>query len=340
MTSITLRELADSLGARLEGNAGLTITGIAGLATAKISDISFLANKAYAKLLEQTQAGAVILRETEAHLFSGSKLIVEDPYLCYARLSRHFDASYDHVSGIHPTAVIDGKAEVGQNVSIGPYVVIGRGAVIGDEVSIGSGTSIGEGTIVGNRTRLAANVTVYHGVFIGEDCVVHSATVIGADGFGFAPDRENGGWCKIHQLGGVRIGNRVEIGASTAIDRGALEDTVIEDGVIIDNQVHIAHNCHIGENTAIAANCGIAGSTRIGRNCTMAGAVGIVGHIEITDNVHFTGMSMVTKSVSEPGSYSSGTSAVPTREWRKNAVRFNQLNDLATRLKALESKHN
>ncbi|WP_020209210.1 UDP-3-O-(3-hydroxymyristoyl)glucosamine N-acyltransferase [Gilvimarinus chinensis] len=337
MTSFSLREIADFLAATLEGNAGLVITGIAGLVTAKNSDISFLANKAYHGQLQDSSAGAVILREQESQLYSGNKLIVADPYLSYARLTRLFDRSLAIEPGIHPTAVIDSTAKIGNQVGIGPHAVIGSGAVLGDGVIVGAGSVIGEGTNIGAYTRLAANVSIYHDVVIGEYCLFHSSCVIGADGFGFAPDRENGGWCKIHQLGGVIIGDRVEVGATTTIDRGALDDTLIDDGVIIDDQVHIAHNCRIGANTAIAANCGIAGSTKIGRNCTLAGAVGIVGHIEITDNVHITGMTMVSKSITEPGSYSSGTSAIGTREWRKNAVRFNQLNDLAQRLRKLES---
>ncbi|UTF60507.1 UDP-3-O-(3-hydroxymyristoyl)glucosamine N-acyltransferase [Gilvimarinus sp. DA14] len=337
MTSLSLREIADFLSAKLEGNAGLSITGIAGLVTAKNSDISFLANKAYEAQLQNSGAGAVILREQESHLYDGNKLIVADPYLSYARLSRLFDRALEITAGIHPSAVVDSEATLGANVTLGPHAVIGRGVVLGDNVVVGAGSVIGDGSRVGARTRLAANVSIYHDVVIGEDCLFHSSCVIGADGFGFAPDRSQGGWCKIHQLGGVVIGSRVEVGATTTIDRGALDDTVIEDGVIIDDQVHVAHNCHIGANTAIAANCGIAGSTKIGRNCTLAGAVGIVGHIEITDNVHITGMTMVSKSITEPGSYSSGTSAIGTREWRKNAVRFNQLNDLAQRLRKLES---
>lgn len=332
----SLGELAELLSADLDGDAGFLITGIAGLGNANSTQLSFLASNGYRKWLESTQAGAVLLKPENAALYNGHKLIVEDPYLCYARLTRLFDRSAEQHNGIHPTAVIGEGAEVDSSASIGPHVSVGAGAVIAAGVMIGPGSSVGARTHIGARTRLAANVTLYHDISIGEDCVLHSGCVIGADGFGFAPDRENGGWCKIHQLGSVSVGNRVEIGACTAIDRGALTNTEIHDGVIIDNHVHVAHNCVIGENTAIAANSGIAGSTRIGRNCTLAGAVGVTGHIEIADNIHFTGMTMVTKSISEPGSYSSGTAASSTREWRKNAVRFNQLNELAARIKNLE----
>ncbi|WP_049721537.1 UDP-3-O-(3-hydroxymyristoyl)glucosamine N-acyltransferase [Gilvimarinus polysaccharolyticus] len=341
MTNYTLRQLADYLSAEIDdSNAGLIITGIAGLAAAKTDQISFLAGAAYIKYLSQSQAGAVMLRPADAEHYSGVKLLVDNPYLAYARLSKLFDRSGDTIArSVHASAVVAANVRLGSNVSVGANAVIDSGVVIGDDVIVGAGCYIGADVSIGDRTRLFANVSIYHAVVIGQDSVLHSGCVIGSDGFGFAPDKD-GSWCKIHQLGSVIIGNRVEIGASTAIDRGALDDTVISDGVKIDNQVHIAHNCRIGEHTAIAANCGIAGSTVIGRHCTMAGAVGITGHIEITDNVHITGMSMVTKSITVPGSYSSGNSAIVTREWRKNAVRFNQLNQIAARLKALERDSN
>lgn len=337
MICYTLREIADILSAELRGNAGLTITGIAGLGKAKSDQISFLAQSRYRNELRDCKAGAMILRDRDAELFQGNVLVVDDPYLSYATLSRLFDTTIKQSSGIHPRAVIAETAQIDPSAEIGPHAVIGEDVVIGKNVRIGPGVVIGDRSRIGDNSRLFANVSIYHDVSIGEDCMIHSNTVIGADGFGFAQDREHGGWRKIHQLGGVQIGNRVEIGASTTIDRGALDDTVIADGVIIDNQVHIAHNCIIGENTAIAGNCGFAGSTKVGKNCTFAGAVGVVGHIEIVDNVHVTGMTMVTKSILEPGSYSSGTTAIPSHEWRKNAVRFNQLNHLASRVKALET---
>lgn len=189
---------------------------------------------------------------------------------------------------------------------------------------------VGANSNVGARTRICANATIYHGISIGADCVFHSGCVIGADGFGFSPSPE--GWVKIHQLGGVIIGNKVEIGANTTIDRGALDDTFIDDGVIIDNLVQIGHNVRLGKNTAIAAHTAIAGSTQIGNNCTIAGAVAIAGHLTLADKVHITGMSMVSSSISEAGSYSSGVPLGPTKEWRKNAARFRQLDNLANRI--------
>ncbi|HEY7776516.1 MAG TPA: UDP-3-O-(3-hydroxymyristoyl)glucosamine N-acyltransferase, partial [Kineobactrum sp.] len=190
--------------------------------------------------------------------------------------------------------------------------------------------------VIGAGSRLYPGAVLYHGVQLGEQCTIHSQAVLGADGFGFAPD--GAGWQKIHQLGGVRLGNRVEVGACTTIDRGALEDTVVEDGAIIDNLVQIAHNCHIGKNTAIAGCTGLAGSTIIGANCTLAGGVGVVGHVEICDGVHVTGMTMVTKSITEPGSYSSGTPMSATRDWKRSAVRFTQLDSIQRRLTDLEKR--
>ena len=205
---------------------------------------------------------------------------------------------------------------------------------MGDNVVIGAGCAIGNDTVIGSATRLYANVTLYHGVTIGSETILHSGCVIGADGFGFAPTSD--GWVKIHQLGGVIIGDRVEIGACSTVDRGALDDTVIADGVIIDNQVQIAHNVRVGENTAIAGCTGIAGSTVIGRNCTIAGAVCIAGHLTIADGVHISAVTFINKSISEAGSYSSGTLAAPTSVWKRNAIRFGQLDRMASRLTAVE----
>ena len=237
-------------------------------------------------------------------------------------------------SGVHATALVADEATLGEGVSIGARACVEPGVVLGDGVIIGAGAYVGHDTQIGDRTQIYPNAVIYHRVKIGSDCTVHSQTVIGADGFGFAPGPE--GWEKICQLGSVLIGDRVDIGASSTIDRGALEDTVIADGVIIDDQVHIAHNCRIGKNTAIAGCTGIAGSTTIGENCTLANAVGVSGHLEICDNVHLTGQARVTKSITEPGSYSSGTPLAETREWGRNAVRFTQLDALHKRLAALE----
>ena len=259
-------------------------------------------------------------------------MICADPYLAYSMLSHLFDKSREKVGlGIHKSAVIAPTAMLSESVSIGPNVVIEEGAVIGNHVVIGANCVVGENTTIGDNSRLYAQVVLYSHVTLGARVTIHSGSVIGADGFGFA-NRE-GRWHKIAQLGGVTVGDDVDIGASTTIDRGALEDTVIGQGVIIDNQVQIAHNVRIGDHTAIAGCVGIAGSTTVGRYCTIAGAVGIAGHLTLCDHTHVTMQSQVTRSIKEPGSYSSGTGILPTVEWRKAAVYFRQLDSWRKRLK-------
>jgi UDP-3-O-[3-hydroxymyristoyl] glucosamine N-acyltransferase len=332
--SYVLTELAQFVGAELHGDGQQEIRALATLQSAGKTDLTFIANPVYRKQLPLTQAGAVLISTEFFDEFAGNRLVVKNPYVAYARLSSLFEYLREPSVGIHPSAVVGQDCILGQNISIGANAVIGDGVTLGDGVVVGPGCYIGNDTVVGANTRFAANVSVYHGVSIGTDCMFHSASVIGADGFGYAPDA--GGWIKIHQLGGVRIGNKVEIGAATCIDRGALDDTCIEDGVIIDNQVQIAHNVRIGKNTAMAAQSGIAGSTVIGANCTIAGAVGIAGHLTLTDKVHITAMSLVSASIPQPGSYSSGTALAPTKDWRRNVARFRQLDALATRLIKLE----
>lgn len=335
--SYTLSELAAMIDAEIIGNLAHEIRALAALQSATAADLSFIANPAYKKYLSSTQAGAVLINPDLAADYSGNKLVVKNPYIAYARLSAVFDVSSASTAGVHPSAVIGNNCQLGEGISIGAHAVIGDGVTLGDGVVIGPGCYVGNDSLLGENTRLSANVTIYHGVSIGANCLLHSGSVIGADGFGFAP--EAGGWTKIHQLGGVKIGNKVEIGACTCIDRGALDDTEIEDGVIIDNHVQIAHNVRIGRNTAIAGHSAIAGSTLIGANCTIAGAVAIVGHLTITDKVHISARSLVSASIKEAGSYSSGTPLAPTKDWRKNAARFRQLDNLAARLIKLERTH-
>jgi len=326
----TLIELAQRIGAELVGDHQYKISALATLQAATPTDLSFIANPTYKKYLSGTQAGAVICAPDLAEQVIGNKLIVANPYLSYAQLTALFDRSSAHEAGIHPSAVIGKDCVLGNDIHVGANVIIGDGVTLSDGVDIGPGAVVGNNTTIGNRTKLYANVSIYHGISIGSDCIFHSGCVIGADGFGFAPSQA--GWVKIHQLGGVIIGNKVEIGANTTIDRGALDDTFIDDGVIIDNLVQIGHNVRLGKNTAIAAHTAIAGSTNIGNDCTIAGAVAIAGHVTLADKVHITGMSMVSSSITEAGSYSSGVPLGPTKEWRKNAARFRQLDSLATRL--------
>lgn len=330
----SLEELADRLQLTVSGDPARRISGLATLESAGPEDLAFLSNKKYQSQLARTRAAAVILRAEFVEACPVDCLVADDPYVSFARASRLFSNAPVPVSGVHPTAVVSEDAQLDQSVSVGPNAVVEEGTVLGAGVVIGANAYVGHRCHLGAGTRIYPGVVLYHDVRLGESCVVHSQTVIGADGFGYAPG--SSGWEKITQLGGVRIGNRVEIGACTTIDRGALDHTVIEDGVIIDNLVQIAHNCRIGKNTAIAGCAGLAGSAIIGANCTLAGGTGVVGHVEICDNVHVTGRTMVTKSITEPGSYSSGTPMMNTRDWKRSAVRFAQLESMQQRLAALE----
>ncbi len=322
------------VGARLEGE-DKTITGLATLQDAQSQDLSFLANPAYKKHLLTTKAGAVLVHPKQAELCPVSVLVTDNPYLAYAKVSRSFDPYWEQQAGVHTTAQIDPSVSIGEQVSIAAGVVIAKNAVIGHGVSIAANTVIGENSFIGDRSKLAANVSVYAGVKIGCDCVIHSSSVIGADGFGFSPAED--GWQRIHQIGGVTIGNRVEIGACTTIDRGALSDTIIEDGVIIDNHVQIAHNVVLGKNSALAGCAAVAGSSEIGPNCTLAGGAAVLGHLKVGEGSHITSRALLSKSI-DGGSYSSGTPIDNTKKWRKNAARFSQLDDLARRLIKLEKQ--
>ncbi|AIR89783.1 UDP-3-O-(3-hydroxymyristoyl)glucosamine N-acyltransferase [Pseudomonas cremoricolorata] len=333
---MTLGQLAETLGAVLQGAAAQPITGLATLQEAGPGQLSFLANPQYRKYLETTQAGAVLLKAADAEGFSGNALIVADPYLAYARISHLFDPKPRAVAGIHPSAVVADDAQVHASASIGPFAVIESGAQIGPGVTVGAHCFIGARSVVGEGGWLAPRVTLYHDVTIGKRVVIQSGAVIGGEGFGFA--NEKGVWRKIAQIGGVTVGDDVEIGVNTAVDRGALSDTRIDDGAKLDNQIQIAHNVHVGAHTAMAACVGISGSTRIGKHCTIAGGVGMVGHIDVCDNVFVSGMTMVTRSITEPGAYSSGTAMQPLGDWRKSAARIRQLDDMAKRLQQLEKR--
>ncbi|MFJ2981334.1 MULTISPECIES: UDP-3-O-(3-hydroxymyristoyl)glucosamine N-acyltransferase [unclassified Pseudomonas] len=334
--TMTLGQLAEALGATLQGSEGLQITGLATLQEAGPGQLSFLANPQYRKYLDNCQAAAVLLKAADAEAFAGNALVVPDPYLAYARISHLFDPKPKAVAGIHPSAVVAEDAQVDASASIGPFAVVESGARIGANVSIGAHCVIGARCVVGEGGWLAPRVTLYHDVTIGKRVVIQSGAVIGGEGFGFA--NEKGVWRKIAQIGGVTIGDDVEIGVNTAVDRGALSDTRIANGVKLDNQIQIAHNVQIGEHTAMAACVGISGSTRIGKHCTIAGGVGMVGHIDVCDNVFVSGMTMVTRSITEPGAYSSGTAMQPLADWRKSAARIRHLDDMAKRLQQLEKR--
>jgi UDP-3-O-[3-hydroxymyristoyl] glucosamine N-acyltransferase len=332
----TLGQLAERLGATLRGAADKPVAGLASLQDAGPDQLSFLANPQYRKHLAVTRAAAVLLRPADAEAFVGDALLVGDPYLAYAQLSHLFDRKPQAPAGVHPTAVVAGDALVDASARIGAYAVIESGARIGADTCVGAHCFVGARSVIGEGGWLAPRVTLYHDVRIGKRVVIQSGAVIGGEGFGFANDK--GVWQKIAQIGGVSIGDDVEIGANTTIDRGALADTLIGNGVKLDNQIMIAHNVQIGDHTAMAGCVGISGSTRIGRHCMIAGGVGMVGHIEVCDNVFVTGMTMVTRSISEPGAYSSGTAMQPAGEWKKSAARIRQLDDMARRLQQLEKR--
>ena len=335
MKAISLANISAHLGAEIVGDDSVLIEGIQTLEKATPQHISFLANKKYRSALAQTQAGAVILSAADAEHYQGNKIICADPYVAYAKLAQLLDTTPSAAAGIHSSAIIDESAQVSASANIGPLVVIEAGAVIGDNAQIGSHCFIGKNARIGANTKLWNNVTVYHEVHLGDDCLVQANTVIGADGFGYA--NEHGQWVKIPQIGSVKIGNHVEIGASTTIDRGAIDDTVIHSNVIIDNQCQIAHNVEICEGTAIAGCTVVAGSTKIGKYCQIGGLSAITGHVEICDKVVLTGMNMVTSGISEPGIYSSGLPHSKNKEWRRTIAHLRNISDMNKRIKAIEA---
>lgn len=334
--SYTLGQLAEQLGATVFGDNAIVITKVATLSSAETGHIAFLANNKYKKQLSETNASAVILTEDCLESFTGNALVMKNPYLGFALTAQLLDTTPSPASGIDSSAVISASAQIADDASVGANAVIEDDVILESGAVIGAGCFIGKSAHIGCNTKLWANVSVYHNVVIGDDCLIQSNTVIGSDGFGYANDK--GKWLKIPQLGSVIIGNNVEIGAGTTIDRGALDNTEIHDGVIIDNQVQISHNVIIGKHTAIAGKSGVAGSSKVGAYCTIAGCVAISGHLTITDKTVITGNSMVIKSISEPGVYSSGMPAMPNRDWLKNNVRINKLEQLTNQVKALRAE--
>lgn len=333
--SYRLAQLADRVGARLVGDPEIRIESVSTLRSAKPGSISFLSNYAYKRFLEHTKASAVILSEDLVDDCPVAALVTENPYLAYAKVVELLNPeTVPAQPGVHATAVVDPHAQIHDSVSLGPHCVIEAGCVIDAGVVIGPACVIGRDSHIGEASRLIARVTICHGSVIGQRCLIHPGAVIGSDGFGLANDQ--GAWVKIRQLGRVIIGNDVEIGANTTVDRGALEDTVLEDGVKLDNQVQVGHNVCIGRHTAIAGCVGIAGSANIGSHCAIGGATGLAGHLDIADNVTITGFSRVNSSVKTSGSYTSGTPLLTTREWQKNSARFRHLDEMARRLAAIE----
>jgi len=327
----TLGELAKRFGLTCRGDSEQAITGVGTLALARAGQMAFLANPLYRKQLADTQAAAVVLRENDAAHCPVNCLIAADPYVAFAKIAALFEPRPENSPGIHASAVVAADARIDASAHVGPHVSIGARSVVEAGALIGSGCVIGDDCVVGADSELVARVTLVARVRLGRNVRIHPGAVIGADGFGLAMDA--GRWIKVPQLGGVRIGDDCEIGANTCIDRGAIEDTVLEEDVRLDNQVQIGHNVVIGAHTAMAGCVAVAGSTRFGRYCLIGGGAGFVGHIEIADKVMVTAMSLVTHSLTEAGEYSSGTPIQPNRDWRRNAARFKHLDQLARKMK-------
>ncbi|MBF8292345.1 MAG: UDP-3-O-acylglucosamine N-acyltransferase [Steroidobacteraceae bacterium] len=332
--AITLGELAVRYGLELSGDPGLMIEGIAPLTTATPGTLAFCSNAKYRRLLGSTRATAVVLAREMLPDCPVAALISPHPYAAYARIAAGMHPHPAVVGGFAVGASIAPGASVAASAWVGPNAVIGAGAVIGERCFIGPNSVIEEGARLGDDCRLQANVTICHDVTVGARCVFKPGCVVGGDGFGFAPAPD--GFVKVPHLGGARLGNDVEAGSNTTIDRGTIEDTVIDDGVKLDNLVQVGHNCRIGAHTMIAGCVGISGSTIIGRRCMIGGAVGIVGHLEIGDDVVVTGFSMVTHSLPGPGTYSSGMPAIQAIDWRRTVARLRRLDALERRLARLE----
>ncbi|MDW5441842.1 UDP-3-O-(3-hydroxymyristoyl)glucosamine N-acyltransferase [Polaromonas sp. SM01] len=330
--------LAGEFDARLVGDPELLIERLAPIESAGAADLSFLSHLKYQGKLSQSAAACVVVAPAAAEvaLQRGACIIVDDPYFYFARLTQLWKKHHSPPgqSGIHPSAVIDPLARLAPDVAVGAFACIGAHAVLGPGVRVGEHAVLGAGVHIGAETRLAARVTVAEGCVIGERCIVHPGAVIGADGFGFA--QHAGRWEKIEQLGGVHIGNDVEIGANTCIDRGALQDTVIEDGVKLDNLIQIGHNVRIGKHTALAGCVGVAGSASIGAHCTVGGGAVVLGHLSLADHVHISAASVVMRSIHKPGQYTGLFPIDDNAQWEKNAATLKQLHSLRERLKALE----
>ena len=337
MEGVTLGQLSARFGLVLRGDPDARVHTVATLKDATAGSVAFLANARYRRYLADTAATVVVLDEESAAGCRVAALITQNPYAAYARIANWLHPVAALPPGIHPSAVVDPSARVAASAHVAPQTVIGAGAEIGERAVIGAGSVVGPASTVGADTRLAARVTLYDHVRIGARCTVHSGVVLGGDGFGIAQDRD--GWIKIPQLGGVLVGDDVEIGANTTIDRGAIEDTVIEDGVKLDNQIQIGHNVRIGAHTAIAGCVGVSGSTTIGKRCLIGGQVGIAGHLEVADDVAVLGKTLVSRSLTKAGVYSSiGVPAMEAGRWRRIAARLRNLDELFTRVRKLEDE--
>lgn len=330
----SLSEIADRLGGRVLGESSTRIVQVATLEKAGAQEIAFLANRKYQKQLETTGAAAVILGEADAEATRLPRIISDNPYAYFAKLSALLNPPRHYAAGIHLSAILGRNTRIDSSACIGPNVVIGENVSIGAGCVLMDGCSIGDGCILGEHVRLYPRVVVYHDCIIGNNVIAHAGAVIGSDGFGLA--MEKGRWLKIPQIGRVIIGNDVEIGANTTIDRGALDDTVIGDDVKLDNQIQVAHNVRIGAHTAIAGCVGIAGSSTIGQYCRIGGAASVLGHLEIADQVEISAGTVISKSIREAGTYTGTFPFSENHEWRKSAVHMRHLDEMATRIKQLE----
>ncbi|MFC1702258.1 UDP-3-O-(3-hydroxymyristoyl)glucosamine N-acyltransferase [Pseudomonadota bacterium] len=338
ISSLRLRELAEQFNLKLEGDGDILIEGIGTLSDATGSQISFLSNPAYRDQLKTTQAAAVIVSASDARICPVNTLIADDPYVSYAIIAERFDPRRPTLPGIHHSASIDSTATIGRDVSIGAHAVVGPGCQIAEACIIGPGCVLIADCQLGNSSRLIANVTICEGVRIGQRTTIHPGAVIGGDGFGLAFDKDH--WVKIPQIGGVQIGDDCEIGANTTIDRGAIGDTIIEDDVRLDNQIQIGHNVRIGAHTAMAGMVGISGSTQIGQYCMFAGASGTVGHIQVADRTTVHAQSVITKSITQPGTaWSSALPAQPLRNWNRSIAHLRRLEKLTRRVLNLEKQN-
>ncbi|HXU92627.1 MAG TPA: UDP-3-O-(3-hydroxymyristoyl)glucosamine N-acyltransferase [Gallionella sp.] len=331
-----LADIAARLGGRVLGDGEVCVEQVTTLEKAQRRHISFLTNSKYRSQLVTTNAGAVIVGEADADATELPRIVSNNPYAYFARVSAMLNPLPQALPGVHPAAVVGAGARIDPTASVAANAVIGEGAVIGANSVIGEGCCIGANVVIGSRARLYPRVTIYRDCVIGDDFIAQSGAVIGSDGFGFAMDE--GRWIKIQQIGRVVIGNDVEIGANTTIDRGALDDTVIENGVKLDNQIQVAHNVRIGAHTAIAGCVGIAGSATIGKYCRIGGSAGILGHLQIADHVEIASFTLIGKSITEPGSYAGIMPFSKGDEWRKNAVHMRHLDEMAKRLKKLEKE--
>ncbi len=332
--SFTLAKLSEHTATTVAGDPTCEINRVDSLQHASSGSIAFFASPKLKQQLKETRASAVILDQKFVNLCPAHALITNNPYLVFAKVAALLNILPKHAAGIHPTAIISNDSEISRNCYVGPYTVIDEDCVIGENTYIGSNCKINKFCTLGEDCHLVNNVTLCDKTSLGKRVTIHPGAIIGSDGFGLASDE--GKWVKIPQLGGVRIGDDVEIGANTTVDRGALGDTLIEEGVKLDNQIQIGHNVKIGAHTAIAACAGISGSTTVGKFCRIGGGTGIGGHLEITDNVELGGMTRLSRSIKNAGTYVSGTPIQPYRKWLRNSALFTRLDDLASRIKKLE----